>query len=316
MRITDKVSVHKFEYEGDPFELFWLLIKNLFLCIITLGIYHPWAVTENRKYIINRLKFSGMKCQYLAKGSDIFKVRMIIFILFFAFTVLGFGSYFLLLNSGISQNVSEITLNFLLPMSYIFIFGLFQFSLKRYQLSQTVFGNYSLGLSIDGRLAYLIHLLIGMFLCIITFGLFYPIMLQKLNGSILNNSFIGGMPIQYQARTSKQYFYILLGAIFSVLTVGMYLPCYLLKIWALKFEDLKVDECSIKFNFSKMDCICFCMLWYFGVLFSFGFAIPYLIHYSIKVIVKALEFEGELQISKGDKNLELVKLKTRNLYGF
>ena len=37
-------------------DMIWIMIRNFFLCVITLGIYFPWAMVRLRKYRIEHMK--------------------------------------------------------------------------------------------------------------------------------------------------------------------------------------------------------------------------------------------------------------------
>ena len=36
--------------------MIWIMISNFFLCLVTLGIYIPWAMVRVRKYRIEHMK--------------------------------------------------------------------------------------------------------------------------------------------------------------------------------------------------------------------------------------------------------------------
>ncbi len=59
-------------YRGKTGELFKIFFLNLFLGIITLGIYHFWGKTRVRRYLANHFILDGDPLEYTGTGSDLF----------------------------------------------------------------------------------------------------------------------------------------------------------------------------------------------------------------------------------------------------
>ena len=67
----------KTEFEGKAGEYFRIWIVNLFLSIITLGIYSPWGKVVNTKYLYQNLSIEGHRFDYIAEPIQILKGRLI-----------------------------------------------------------------------------------------------------------------------------------------------------------------------------------------------------------------------------------------------
>lgn len=78
---------HTFIFHGKGIEYFGIWIVNIFLMIITLGIYLPWALVKARKYLYSKTELSGAFFSYHAKGSAIFVSWLLLFILYIIFAV-------------------------------------------------------------------------------------------------------------------------------------------------------------------------------------------------------------------------------------
>ena len=72
--ITDKRNVI---YSGDSSEYFRIWIVNIFLTIITLGIYSAWAKVINTKYIYQNINIDGHRLDYIADPVNILIGRLI-----------------------------------------------------------------------------------------------------------------------------------------------------------------------------------------------------------------------------------------------
>ncbi len=66
----------RFGYRGDRTELYKLFFKNIFLTIITLGIYGAWMAMNLRKYLMNNVRFGNLKFNYNGDGGDFFVLNL------------------------------------------------------------------------------------------------------------------------------------------------------------------------------------------------------------------------------------------------
>lgn len=62
----------KIEFNGTGFEYFKIWIVNIFLTIITLGIYYPWAKVRNNLYFYGNSHVENRYFNYLATGKQLF----------------------------------------------------------------------------------------------------------------------------------------------------------------------------------------------------------------------------------------------------
>jgi uncharacterized membrane protein YjgN (DUF898 family) len=69
---------HKFEFTGNAKEYFGIWIVNLFLSIITLGIYTAWAKVRRVRYFYGHTYLDGHNLEYHAKPKSILIGRIIV----------------------------------------------------------------------------------------------------------------------------------------------------------------------------------------------------------------------------------------------
>jgi uncharacterized membrane protein YjgN (DUF898 family) len=81
--ITDHISSETFEFTGHRGPFFKLLLINLFLTIITLGIYRFWAKTNVRRFIWSNIRFMGDPLEYTGKASELLLGFMIVLAVLF-----------------------------------------------------------------------------------------------------------------------------------------------------------------------------------------------------------------------------------------
>jgi uncharacterized membrane protein YjgN (DUF898 family) len=63
---------NKFDFNGDGAQFFGILFINGLLTMVTLGIYLPWALVKEVKFLTGNISFSGRNFSYSGEGKDIF----------------------------------------------------------------------------------------------------------------------------------------------------------------------------------------------------------------------------------------------------
>ncbi|MCG2612281.1 DUF898 domain-containing protein [Flavobacterium sp. SM15] len=66
----------RFGYRGDRNKFIKLFFKNIFLTIITLGIYGAWATVNIRTYVLSHIRMGSIKFKYKADGADFFLLNL------------------------------------------------------------------------------------------------------------------------------------------------------------------------------------------------------------------------------------------------
>lgn len=82
-------SFERFRFTGRAGEYFGIWIVNLFLSIVTLGIYSAWAKVRRKRYFYGNTWVAGANFEYHGQPVAILKGRIIAFILFVAYTAAG-----------------------------------------------------------------------------------------------------------------------------------------------------------------------------------------------------------------------------------
>ncbi|GGO77967.1 membrane protein [Marinobacterium nitratireducens] len=66
-----------FEFSGDSREYFRIWILNLFLSLLTLGIYSAWAKVRSERYFYGHTRLDGSSFEYTASPISILKGRLV-----------------------------------------------------------------------------------------------------------------------------------------------------------------------------------------------------------------------------------------------
>ena len=82
-------SVEPFHFTGKAGEYFGIWIVNLFLTIVTLGIYSAWAKVRKKRYFYGNTWVAGANFDYHGDPVAILKGRLLAFAAFAAYTLAG-----------------------------------------------------------------------------------------------------------------------------------------------------------------------------------------------------------------------------------
>lgn len=78
-----------FQFSGNGKEYFKIWIVNIFLTIVTLGIYSAWAKVRNKQYFYGNTQLDGASFEYLANPVKILQGRIIAFIFLVLYSASG-----------------------------------------------------------------------------------------------------------------------------------------------------------------------------------------------------------------------------------
>ena len=157
-------------FEGNASEFFRIWIVNLFLSLITFGIYSPWAKVQNTKYLYQNLVIDGHRFNYIADPIQILKGRILAVFLLVIYLI------------ATSYNFA---LSILFP---IILFLMAPWIINRsmsFQMRMTTYRNVRFNFEGDYGNSFLYFLLLPA-LTYFTLFLALPLVLKNMNEYILN----------------------------------------------------------------------------------------------------------------------------------
>ncbi len=105
-------TINNVTFHGEAGEYFFIWLKNLFLCLLTLGLYIPWAMVNRQRYFFNATEINHTRFEYHAKPSEIF----------FSYLLAGLLFIITMVSAGISVTLFTILVcTALLLMPYFLI---------------------------------------------------------------------------------------------------------------------------------------------------------------------------------------------------
>ena len=177
------------EFTGKSGEYFKLWFVNIFLSIVTLGIYSAWAKVRNTQYIYGHTSVDGHNFRFLATPVQILKGRVIAVLVFILYVFLG------RLNPVLSV-ILDVALLIALP--WLIVQGI------RFSLRMTAYRNvrFSFNGTYGGALLNFIVLPV---LALFTLFLMTPWVMRRVDQYMLGNVSYGGKPFTLNTLTGKYY---------------------------------------------------------------------------------------------------------------
>jgi len=184
------------KFSGQSGEYFKLWFVNMFLSIITLGIYSAWAKVRDTQYMYGHTQVDGQSFRFLATPMQILKGRIIAVVIFIAYMILSQMNPI----AGLVM-----ALGFLVAMPWLIVQGI------KFSMRMTAYRN--VRFSFEGTYGgVIVHFLLLPILGAITLYLAMPWVVQQIQQYINNNITYGGK--HFEQKTSAGQYYI--AVLFSV----------------------------------------------------------------------------------------------------
>ena len=218
-------------FHGDGGSLFGIHIVNIFLTLVTLGIYSFWGRVKVRRYLLSQTEFEGDRFAYHGTGRELLIGSLKAMLVFgVPLAVLNYAPS--LLGAGTAINIAAAILLYGILLVFI---PFAMASARRYRLSRTSWRG--IRFSFRGRMAELIKLFVGgSLLTMITLGLYYPIFETKQHGFMVSHSYLGNEKFHFDGRGRDLFGSFLLALLLFLPTLGLYWFWFLAKkdryLWA------------------------------------------------------------------------------------
>lgn len=207
----------KFQFSGDYWQLFKILVKNFLLILVTLFLYAPWAMVNILKFYCSNLSYNNKYFEFTGTGDelffDYFKFLLI------SISVGGLFSYCFLQNQylALASVVLSIYILFFLP-KYILKLNIFSISHINYDRT-----NFNMDLA--DRKEFIILWIRAIILGVPTLGMNWLCLPNLVMSYMINHTSFGRKRFYFGANNVKFFVEIILKNIcFTILTLGLYLP--------------------------------------------------------------------------------------------
>lgn len=216
----------RFQFTGSGKEYFRIWIVNIFLTLLTLGIYSAWAKVRRNRYFYNHTRLGNASFEYLANPLLILKGRLLAAAVFVVYLLAG----------AIWQPLQILmALALLAALPWVIVKSLL------FRARNTAYRNVRFNFTGRYGQAFVVYILLPIGI-IFTLGLLYPYVAYRRQQFVVTHSAFGQSPFSFNAKIGefyKMYLMLLLfligigllvmvaGTLHPVLAFPAALPAYL-----------------------------------------------------------------------------------------
>ena len=215
------------EFKGDGMEYFKIWIVNIFLTILTLGIYSAWATVRNNRYFYSNTFLDGNNFRYLAEPLQILKGRLIAVAALIVFT----------LASSINPMIGVA-----LAVALIIAIPYFVNQSLAFQNRMSAYNNIQFRFKASYGEAFMV-LYIWPLVGMLTLGILYPLAFLKMNQYMVRNSAYGTTKFEFHA-TFGDYGKIFLTMLGAGIVLGLLAWAIILLVPALSVISIVIMVAS------------------------------------------------------------------------
>ncbi|HET6282904.1 MAG TPA: DUF898 family protein [Polyangia bacterium] len=279
----------RLSYRGQGTDLFLVVLKNVFLTLVTLGIYAPWARTERRRYLWKQVQIDGQRLEYTGTGKEIFigllKVAAVYLVLALAPKIVGKFSA----PAGVFvQFAMVVVISILLPYAVYWS--------RRYLLSRTRWRGIAFGLGGSAG-AFAKLWLKGLVLTVVTLGFYSPVFTNQVRGALTRNTQYGNVRFSYDGRDGEAFKISIVGFLLTLLTLGIYFPWYSARMQRFRMAHTHFDRAAGSFDITGGLLFKLMLLNVFGMMLTLGIAFPWIVTYSLRTLLPRMRFEGPVDFT-------------------
>lgn len=185
-RAVGAATGHRLLFHGRGWSLLGIHIVNVFLTLLTVGIYYFWAKVRVRRYVFGQAEFEGDRFTFHGRGAELllgFAKAMVLFGL--PLTALNYVPQ--IMDAGTAVTVATSLAAYALVLVLI---PVARAGARRYRLSRTSWRG--IHFSFRGRTAEFVRVFVaGSLLAVATLGLYYPAFATRNHGFMMRHSYFG-----------------------------------------------------------------------------------------------------------------------------
>ncbi|MDB5120827.1 MAG: putative rane protein YjgN, family [Sphingobacteriales bacterium] len=293
MSDNEEFPVKQIKFLGTGGNLFSIYIVNAILTAITLGFYYPWAKASTLKYIYEETELEGNRFRFHGTGKEMFLGYLKAVGIF---AVL----YGLIIWAALSKN--PILTIYVMVFIYVILLFLVPVAIHgsmKYRLSRSSFRGIHFGYR--GKMVDLLKkFLKGIFLTVITLGIYSPWFTISIRKYVIENIRFGDIKFRYLGKGSDYFMVIIVGYFLTIITFGIYSFWFAKDLFNYYVNNIELeqDERIIILNSTATGSGYFKLIIVnvLIIIFSLGLATPWATVRTLRFIFSNVLIIGELDL--------------------
>jgi len=200
-------DVHVLAFHGSGGSFFGIHVMNMFLTMLTLGVYYFWGKVKVRQYLYSQSEFNGDRFAYHGTGRELLWGFLRAFVVFGGLSLLIKAAP--LLPGGLAVKLAAVL------VTYLLLFMLIPFAVaatRRYRLSRSSWRG--IRFSFRGSIVNFVRLYLkGIVLSFLTLGVYYPYFIARQQKYLVSHTYFGNERFRFDGNgreMMKIYFPIVL----------------------------------------------------------------------------------------------------------
>ena len=278
----------RFAFFGKGSTLFGIYIVNLFLILITLGIYYFWAKVRIRKYLWGQADFDGDRFSYHGTGKESLLGWLKAFLIFIL-------PCLLLQNLPIMLGMRGLMpLAGLLAVILIYLFIPFAMvGTRRYRLSRTAWRGIRFSFRGHWRECGKI-LLIGGILMGLTLGLYYPYFKMKMSSFFLSNTWFGNGRFAFNGKGGDLFGKFIIALLLAIPTLFISLIWFSYKKTVYVWNHTTFEQAAFKTDVTFGGVLFLYLTNVVVLIVTLGFGFPWVTTRTVRYYLSHLKLEGHV----------------------
>ena len=168
---------------------------------------------------------------------------------------------------------------------------------RRFMTSRTGYRNLRFGF--DGKVKEVAIIYFkGIFLSIITLGIYYPWFFAEKESYLVSQSRYGNVNIGMKLEGKELFFIYLKGIFLSIITLGIYVPWFMAEKQNYIWNHTSFQGHNFTSDITGLQILGYSVLAYILIFFTFGIGFAWAIAYMTKLFTETISLEAEIDFSE------------------
>ncbi len=217
---ADQPTSLRLSFEGKALDYLILILKTLFLTLITAGLYYPWARARRLQFLFQNTRLGQHSLTFTGHGREIALSYLKGIALYAIFYGLIFGT------TKISDSTTwlKLVLVWISVMGFYSILPLAIWGSHAYRLSRLRYRSIYFSMDRIRRKAFVLQFLLDMIFTLLSFGFYFPMLKFHMTEALISSARWGDQAFTFTARSRDSYVLALKNFGLCLITIGLYLP--------------------------------------------------------------------------------------------
>lgn len=301
----------QFAFMGNGGSLFGISLVNVFLTLVTCGLYMFWAKVRVRKYLFSQTEFDGDRFAYHGTGPELFRGFLKATVVFgIPYACLAMGPQLLGMEVWI-----QATARFLAGALFVIFIPIATVGARRYRLTRTSWRGIRCSF-VGSAWSYIKLYLTGTFLTVITAGTYYPFYDARRQAFLISHSRVGNQSVHFDGQGWDLAKDFCLAMLLTPFTLGLNWFWYSAKRQRYYWEHTSFGESRFTFTGTGGELCRLKLVNLWLLVFTLGFAWPWTTIRNARFTLDHLTFTGPANLDALTQVLQAAATTGEGLDGF